>query len=389
MSELRLKLDGPQFREFYAALQSAFTEAEMTNLLPRRLQREITDFGSPTSVYQDRLYRLVGDANNDGWAGDLLREVRNEKSADPALVAFAMKLQPPSTLEAAVTRNSEYVDWNMLDQLMRWVCRISCGDTGGTGLLIGPDFVVTNSHVIREIKAQYGDLQSAVCIFDHRKVGQTEEPGRPVALDPNWTIPERPWNEKEGFAEQHEPDSSELDYAILRLAAPVGNEPTGDPSKALPGTPARGWLNTSVNFKHHRIELETPITVIQHPKPPGLKHMPMCYSVGILKESPWPIRIRYNSITDGGSSGSPCFNFKLDLIAIHHATDQEAVKKFNQGVPMRAIIDDLKSREKLFLDQGATPPWKSTPTFVVPASNLQPVAVKPENALVVNPGGAQ
>jgi len=117
--------------------------------------------------------------------------------------------------------------------------------------------------------------------------------------------------------------------------------------------------------------------------------MAVTASSGTIKKSPWSIRVRYNSVTDGGSSGSPCFNYNMDLIAIHHAADTSVPSSFNQGVPMRAIVDDWKNREKLFLDQGATPPWKSKPTFVVPAPNLQPVAANPENALVVNSGGAQ
>ena len=205
----------------------------MTDLLPRRLNRKLTDFGSPAAVYVDRLYILISEANNDGWAGDLLREVRNEKPADPALVAFAMKLQPAPNLDGYVTGNSTYWNPASFDLFMRWVCRINCGEKGGTGILIGPDLVVTNSHVVQSIKDKDGKLHGAVCIFDHRKLGQTEEPGRAVAVDTTWVVPERPWNLEEGFPGQKEPDQSELDYAILRLTVKVGNEPLGDPAKAL------------------------------------------------------------------------------------------------------------------------------------------------------------
>jgi hypothetical protein len=214
------------------------------------------------------------------------------------------------------------------------------------------------------------------------------DPGRSVAFNPAWTIPERPWNIEEGLPTQQQPHDSELDYAILRLAERVGDQPVGDLAKAARGAPPRGWLDMSVDFARHKIAVNTPVTVIQHPKPPGIPPLPLSASLGVLIDTPWPIRVRYNSVTDGGSSGSPCFNSSMDLIAIHHAADVSTPSTFNQGVPMKAIMKDWKSREQDFISQGASPPWKTKPNFVAPTPNLQLLEPSPERALVLDVGGA-
>jgi V8-like Glu-specific endopeptidase len=42
-----------------------------------------------------------------------------------------------------------------------------------------------------------------------------------------------------------------------------------------------------------------------------------------------------------GSSGSPCFNARLELIGLHHAGDVAAQPTYNIAIPVRAIVDHL------------------------------------------------
>jgi hypothetical protein len=61
-------------------------------------------------------------------------------------------------------------------------------------------------------------------------------------------------------------------------------------------------------------------------------------------------RVVYDVNTRPGSSGSPCFNAKLELIALHHAggRDWPASKDYlyNQGIPIKNIRDLLDKRGK-------------------------------------------
>jgi V8-like Glu-specific endopeptidase len=59
-------------------------------------------------------------------------------------------------------------------------------------------------------------------------------------------------------------------------------------------------------------------------------------------------RVLYNVNTQAGSSGAPCFNAKLELIALHHAggKDWPAAGNylFNQGIPLVQISRMLRTQ---------------------------------------------
>ena len=71
-------------------------------------------------------------------------------------------------------------------------------------------------------------------------------------------------------------------------------------------------------------------------------------------------RIRYDTNTAGGSSGSPCLNDSLELVALHHMGDPDFARAhtptFNQGIPIQLIADRL-SRKGLL----APPPPPASP----------------------------
>jgi V8-like Glu-specific endopeptidase len=59
------------------------------------------------------------------------------------------------------------------------------------------------------------------------------------------------------------------------------------------------------------------------------------------------MRVRYATNTLGGSSGSPCFNFDWDLIALHHYGDPSYNHpKYNQGIPIGLIRERLRRQGK-------------------------------------------
>jgi hypothetical protein len=64
-------------------------------------------------------------------------------------------------------------------------------------------------------------------------------------------------------------------------------------------------------------------------------------------------RVRYRTNTDEGSSGSPCFDDRWNLVALHHAGDPKFAPlyhpEYNQGIPFAAIRALLEQRNKLDL----------------------------------------
>jgi hypothetical protein len=57
-------------------------------------------------------------------------------------------------------------------------------------------------------------------------------------------------------------------------------------------------------------------------------------------------RLRYDTNTEGGSSGSPCLDAKLNLVALHHGGDPDTgrLAQYNQGIPIDRIVSHLAAR---------------------------------------------
>lgn len=85
--------------------------------------------------------------------------------------------------------------------------------------------------------------------------------------------------------------------------------------------------------------------IVHHPK--GKRKQISPYNVterGLYKHF-----LRYNTVTDYGSSGSPVFNARWELVALHHAvipptTNNSEQKSIQQGIRICQIVDDLKRK---------------------------------------------
>jgi hypothetical protein len=124
---------------------------------------------------------------------------------------------------------------------------------------------------------------------------------------------------------RHSPTDA-LDYAIVRLAVPIGSEPAGAAGER------RGWLAPQARA----LSAGESIFVLQHPRAAPLK----VASGGLVKAE--DRRIWYLANTLNGSSGSPCFSANWELVGLHRAGDDLA----NVGVPFGAILADVPAADR-------------------------------------------
>lgn len=196
----------------------------------------------------------------------------------------------------------------------RTVCRIERpeGKAWGTGFLVAPNLLMTNHHVKDVPYGNFESNPSSVCLrFGFRELdnGQAEG-GSLYSLSEDWLV--------------HESGTDQLDYVVVRL----DGTPAADPIGNFQNAPNRGWLQPS----RGAIQLNQALFILQHPQGDTLK-----MANGGLKalNGSW---LEYEVNTEPGSSGSPVFNNKWELIALHSRYGQAS---HNKGIAMPAILDDL------------------------------------------------
>lgn len=331
--------------------------------------RRLDDYGLGNDM-QDVVFHLLDKANRNGWIPELLEAAINGVETPPeGLVKFAEKVQqpvvhqplaplPPAValqLEREISKRRIFADLPTflarLTETGRRVCRVDIvhndGHTeGGTGFLIGADLVLTNYHVVASILNGKAAQDQCGCTFDF----QTRDPdshavqaGTTVKLDAKWKIISRPFSKGDEQTPPTQPGAEELDYAVVRLsAAPDGN---------------RGCF--SLREQAPVVQKEDTVFIVQHPRPPPAgAQPPMQLGNGMILESPWAeLRLRYDTTTHKGSSGSPVLDASLRLAGLHHAGDPASLNPgFNQGIPLNAIIADLAARRGDFTAQGVEAP---------------------------------
>jgi endonuclease G len=172
-------------------------------------------------------------------------------------------------------------------------------EASGTGFLVGPRLLLTNSHVLdwsdvgREPLASIAPQSLADFDFEERFNGQMV-PTTTFRLDPGTLLLASPWNV--------------LDYVLVALEphAPGGaaiedfgfNRLTGDLGKITKGEP---------------------VYLIQHPYGQA-KKVVLQNNLLIDRDEALPY-LTYEADTDNGSSGSPVFNRQWEVVGLHHSTE--------------------------------------------------------------------
>lgn len=251
---------------------------------------------------------------------------------------------------------------DLLPKVARQVCAVALGDPRyefrGSGFLIAPDVVLTNYHVIEPALPKDKDTgeftptmsgDQIFFFFDYMRAPQPKVPpadnGRGticVTAAEDWYVYARDKLAYDGMKNcPAEIKNNELDYALIKLARPLG-----ELSARVGGGAVRGWLQLqdSVDLDSKKTKK---ILVVQHP---GAQ--PQLFDMGEYTGTDRSgTRVWYSVNTAEGSSGGAAIRTDGRLFALHNAeveSDKEnGEKRVNQGVRIDLITKDIGDKVKL------------------------------------------
>ena len=188
----------------------------------------------------------------------------------------------------------------------------------GTGFLIGPNYIMTNNHVLKD-----ADSAKRAFIEMNYEIGVDGLPltSQSFALAPDLLFITNP----------------QLDFTIVATA----------------GTPGEkyGWIPLLRN--PYTITRYERVYIIQHPE--GFRKQ-----IGIHDNQVARVmqhKLRYTTDTESGSSGSPCFNKDWELVGLHHSKgswDEEEKKWLdNEAIKISSVLNYLSDQDDLESDSSA------------------------------------
>lgn len=343
-----------------------FNQLVMQANLPQRYKYELGSWGSNTEANarqliiwadskgtnpQDRrittlgeiLRRILESAPGDEYTIPIAAIiVRNGLYVDPALTrALMIAYQIPSISQGVAQDHGPDIEWEgPVDdiELQGWlrrepplldvgflkhaveraagVCRIDIPSRSrtGSGVLIGPDLVLTNYHVLRWDMSEDLDTNArdAVLHFGYFSPPDGREvEGQRIQLDATQPI-------------VVENPTQDLDFVLLRVSAEISQ--------------LRGIVPLPYS-------LEVPIQrdaihILQHPG--GATMMLGIADNGVAKVMPQRGLVQYITQASAGSSGAPCFNDDWEIVALHHAQRARSFGCIREGILFRAIYEQIK-----------------------------------------------
>lgn len=332
---------GPRQQQVREALKDAFRDPQLFAVVvsDADIGIKFAEFlAAPGTTYTTAMFNLLEWSEGQNKLVPLIREAQTNAHGNVKLAAVGAALDvleaqynaviDPTTAqptfgeaERILFTGFDFEDAaNWFAEMARHrlaVCRIEPQPQSksilgyGTGFLIAPDVVMTNDHVAEQFYDDAAKAAKVVLRFDFETGpdGNAVSAGTEHVLHPTaWQVARSP--------------ELQLDFALLKLAKPAGEEVVG-------GRP-RGFLTPTA----YSFQPSEGLVIIQHPMAAPLK-----LAIGPVAPAPWPPnRVRYHVNTQGGSSGSPCFTQQRRVAALHH---WDAVTK-NQGVLMSSILTHLK-----------------------------------------------
>lgn len=354
---MSVKLDGAQYKQLSKLIRLLFKPKELTWLLRFAFNKSIYDI-TLADDYQGIVFDVIGDSQRKGWTLELINALREARPDDPLLFGFSQQFDlvtentpDRSALEKIIIKTDTFLDvmeWRThLGQIERQVCAIRLnGQPAGTGFLLGPNVIMTNYHVVEDVIKKKLGSEAVTAVFDYKKLANGNElnTGKSYGLAEDWLIDSSPYSEIDLVPISQKmtaPQPDELDYAILRLKGSPGSQKLSDPED--PDSPTRGWLKP--HLPKHNFREKPALFIMQHPS--GMPLKLALNTKSVLDVNSNQTRVIYQTNTEPGSSGSPCFDQDWNLVALHHSGDPTKMPTWNEGIPFTAIMALLEQRGKV------------------------------------------
>ena len=295
---------------------------------------------------------LVMEFEQDGDTVDLIWALHQERPRNPEVKALMQRLQgfleqrwvlDPTVIESedtSVELPKAYSDIELEGflpqpvsyeadvgqlrrglQLANAVCKIAFSDrpTTGTGVLIAPDLVLTNYHVLSRQIVGMPQLaekaKTALCEFGF--VSEEHDmivPPDTLAVD-----------SIEPVLAASPP--AKLDYVLLRVNPQI-MDVAYDYIQPITPPPHPLTLNSKDG-----------LNVLQHPA--GNVMQVSLSASGVVQVDAARDRLWYVNRTQGGSSGAPCFNADWQMVALHHASMSRGFGSVREGILMSSILAEI------------------------------------------------
>lgn len=355
------RLTRKQVEKLGTILNDVFTRQRFTQFLALRFEQDINDWVGPDVGDLEAYYRVVEAANAapQAWWSGILAEARNLYPKDPWLFAFEQEVGQGIQVKCALTQGDSLrgssqwrIDARSLGSIESRICRIELpsGVAIGTGLLVGPDLVITNYHVIGGILVDKSRSNELLLRFDFKVTadGTSINPGKLYSLlKHDWLVDFSEYSEWDLVSGDVEPTDDELDYALLRVDGSPGNDPVGGDTGDQRSV-SRGWIQ--LPQAPHDFLANRALYLVQCPAGEPMKVVldtDAVISVNAAKN-----RVLYSTDTAASSSGAPCFDKDWNWVALHHSGDPKyfdlGLKPlYSQAIPVQKIIERLTRRGKI------------------------------------------
>lgn len=217
----------------------------------------------------------------------------------------------------------------------------------GTGFLVGPDAVLTAYHTlsahIAAVKAGLPSPGRCCAVFDYyagdplTAFDKIPASCRVVEFDKEWLLCAN--EDMPGDGLFRAPDNAQLqllptrlDFALIKLAEPVGKQ-----TRQRAGGARRSWIRVAAPAV--TLRQDDRIIIPQHPNGYHLRIDFGRFSQTESELDTSHTRMRYDTETDTGTSGAPCFDHRFMLVGMHNAAfkpDMVDVRK-NQAIRIANI----------------------------------------------------
>lgn len=360
-----MRLTGPQMGELMLIIKNSFNPLTFQTFLTIRIDKDLNDY-SPAIEFPNTILNVIKGANMEGWVPELLDALKSERPRSKELQMFLLQTgevkdftytedpKKQESLERIVNLDpgiEPEIFMNGLFRAKKCFCRIEVYDEAnkvsyGTGFLISADVVITNFHVMKDV-IDHPELAPKVkCRFDYQyNADGSLNTGMELGLSQDAVFHYRKYSQFDEHPEKSIEVAwpiDQLDYALIRLERSVGEEPLGINASLVQSSQEniRGWIK-KVNTDTAALASGASMVILQHPK-----SQPIKIAIGLSKVIGSDAnfrRVRYDINTEPGSSGAGCFDISFNWVALHNLGDPEWIPTYNQGIPARAIIEDLKS----------------------------------------------